>query len=106
MPSDSDQLSAVDVVELRVGLAGLTAEVGRMRADMAPLAGIPQQLQAQADLAAERLSNEIATRRREVADLRADVDELKAWQTWAFRLVIGAVCLSVLGLVLADVGAA
>lgn len=119
----------VDLVELRVGLSGLTAEVGRMRADLGPLAALPQQLQAVADLQAERLSNAIANHERDIAAVRgeadaeagrrragiADVgrdleaverrlltrlDELAAWQTWAMRLVIGAVVLAVLGVVL------
>lgn len=31
-------------------------------------------------------------------DVRGDVDELKSWQTWAMRLVLGFVALAVLGL--------
>jgi hypothetical protein len=119
----------VDLVELRVGLAGLTAEVGRMRHDLGPLSALPQQLAAVAELQNERLTNAIANHERDIASVRLELDaesgrrragdkdqaddlgaverrlttrldELDAWQTWAMRLVIGAVVLAVLGVVL------
>lgn len=97
----------IDLVELRVGLAGLTAEVQRMRADVAPLAGLPLQLQAVADLQAERLTNHIERHKRDMDDVREDIahverrarEAIKAledWQTWAVRLVLGAVVVAVL----------
>lgn len=100
----------VDLVELRVGLAGLTAEVQRMRADVAPLAGLPLQLQAVADLQAERLTNHIERHQRDIDDLREDITHaerrareaiktLEDWQTWAMRLVVGAVIVAVLAAV-------
>lgn len=36
----------------------------------------------------------------DLALLRFDVSELKEWQTWAIRIVLGAVILALLGLVL------
>lgn len=102
--------SEIDLVELRVGLAGLTAEVGRMRADLGPLAVMPQQLQAVADLQAERLTNAIAAHKRDMADIIGDLaavevrckerhDEVKGWQTWAIRAVLGIVFVAVLAAV-------
>jgi ribosomal protein S15P/S13E len=109
MTTSSDRMSPseVDVVELRVGLAALTAEVGRMRADVAPLAGLPTQLSAIAELQAERLTNHIDRHKRDVADLRDDLGsvesrcqerhaEVQGWQTWAIRAVLGVVIVAVL----------
>lgn len=104
------ELSAADVVELRVGLSGLTAEVHRMRADLAPLAVLPTQLQAATDLLTERLSGEVKARQRAVeqerdarvaaiADLRADVEKIERWVTWAVQLVLGAVGLAIIDVV-------
>jgi t-SNARE complex subunit (syntaxin) len=102
--------SEVDLVEVRVGLSALTAEVNRLGAVMAPLAGLPTQLQAVADLQAERLTNHIERHQRDVAALQADLgqaearcverhDEVKDWQTWAIRAVLGVVIVAVLAAV-------
>lgn len=109
----------VDLVELRVGLAGLTAEVQRMRGDLAHLAGLPAQLTAVAELQNERMLNlrdqherdvkglvddiTAESGRRRSADegverrLSAEIASVKEWQTWAIRLVLAFVVLAVLG---------
>jgi len=112
----------IDLVELRVGLAGLTAEVQRMRVDLSALAALPTQLTAVAELHAERLTNldarlsrelvalhasvEAADARRRAGDrdleqrLGEDIKGLQDWQTWAMRVVLGLVVAAVLGAVL------
>lgn len=90
---------AAQLVELRVTLAQQTAELGRLRTDLAQLIGMPMQLDALSRLWAEQLDNVKAHQKRDTAELRSDVDDLKAWQTWAMRLVIGAVVLTVLAVV-------
>ena len=97
--------SEVDVVELRVGMSALASEVGQLRAAIAPLAALPTQLDAIATLHAERLTNHIERHKRDMTDVRRDLeavearceerhDEVKDWQTWAIRLVLGAVLLA------------
>lgn len=104
------ELSAADVVELRVGLSGLTAEVHRMRADLAPLSVLPTQLQAASDLLTERLSGEVKARQRAVeqerdsriaaiAELRSDLDKVERWLTWAVQLILGALGLAIIDVV-------
>lgn len=101
--SDARTGQAVDqtaqLVELRVTLANITSEVHRLRTDLGPLSALPTQLDAITQLWQERLDNAVVQRSRDVADLRADVDELRSWQTWLTRLVIGAVVAAVLALV-------
>lgn len=93
---------AAQLVELRVTAAQTSAELGRLRADLAPLMALPVQLDALSRLWQEQLDNVKETHRRDVHDLRTDVDDLRSWQTWALRIVIGAVVLAVLGVVLAQ----
>lgn len=87
------------LVELRVTLANITSEVHRLRSDLGPVAALPVQLDAITQLWQERLDNAVKERTRDVQDLRTDVDELRSWQTWLTRLVVGAVVAAVLALV-------
>lgn len=89
---------AAQLVELRVLVASLTSEVSRLRSDIAPIGGLPAQLEHVARLWDERLRNAISTHDRDVAELREDVAGLREWQTWALRLVVGAVVVSILAL--------
>lgn len=97
---------AAQLVELRVILAQTTAELGRLRADMAPLTALPVQLDALSKLWQEQLDNVKEHQRRDVRELRRDMDEvardvtsLEQWQTWALRLVVGLVVMAVLSVV-------
>ncbi len=106
---------ATDLVELRIGLAGLVAEVNRMRVDLGPLAALPVQLKAATDLTEQRLTNAIDNHNRDVNDLRSDIThverrareavaEVKEWQTWAIRVVGALVIAAVLAVALGTGG--
>jgi hypothetical protein len=114
---------SVDLIELRVGLAGMASELQQMRSALAPLAGLPLQLDALSRLQDERLTNHIANHARDVDQLAAsveaeagrrrsadeamerrlaeDIGGLRDWQTWAMRLVLGLVVAAVVAAVLA-----
>lgn len=91
---------AAQLVELRVTLAQTGAEVHRLRSDLAPLAALPVQLDALSRLWQEQLDNVKESTRRDIADVRADVDELRSWHTWVVRIVIGFVVLAALAVVI------
>lgn len=115
--------TSADMLELRVSVGGLAASVEQLRQSLIPLAGMPLQLQALQELHTERLTNHIANHTRDIADLKADQDaesgrrrsadealerrlglaitEVKDWQTWAIRIVLGLVVAATLGVVLA-----
>lgn len=90
---------AAQLVELRVTMAQQTAELGRLRGDMSLLLGLPVQLDALSRLWQEQLTNAKEQQRRDMLAMQSDVDELKAWQTWAMRIVLGGVALAILALV-------
>lgn len=103
------------LTELRVMSAQQAAELARLRADLAPLVGMPAQLDALSRLWQEQLANLRERHDRDVAELRAqqraahadlagDVEQLQSWQTWALRIVLGAVILGVFGLLVAAPG--
>lgn len=106
MATDTEQAAAY--AELRTTMAGLSDTVDRMRRDLAPLSALPHQLQAVTELHAERLANireridtDARVLRAELAEVRQDLDTVTSWQTWAMRLVVGAVITAVVALVLA-----
>lgn len=120
--ADQADTQPADLLELRVGLASVAAEMTLMRQALAPLAGMPLQLDALAQLQSERLTNHIANHARDVSDLHADleaeagrrrsaddaqerrlskdIDALREWQTWAMRLVLGLVIAAIVTAVL------
>ena len=93
---------AAQLVELRVTMAQQTSELSRLRGDLGPLLGLPVQLDALSRLWQEQLDNAKETARRDIREVRSDVDELKAWQTWAMRIVLAAVIIAVLGIVVSS----
>lgn len=100
--------SSAEYAALNATMGALADQVDRMRRDLSPLLALPTSLQAVTTLHDERMANlrdrcdrDAAALRTELADVRADLDAVTAWQTWAMRLVIGAVIAAVVGLVIA-----
>jgi hypothetical protein len=102
------QREASQLGELRVSLSEARAELGRLRADLAPLTGLPALLRAQQELSTlqlkniqDRIDREVEQHKADVHDIREDIADLMEWRTWALRIIVGAVMVAVVGLVLA-----
>ena len=89
---------ATRLTELRVIATQQTAELARLRVELAPLVGMPAQLDALSQLWQEQLKNLHEKHDRDVRELRADIEQLASWQTWALRLVVGAIVLATIAL--------
>lgn len=110
---DESAREAAQLVELRVSLSEARQELGRLRADLAPLTSLPTLLKAQQDLVRhqlrsieDRIEREVAQHQQDVEDVRKDIAELMDWKTWSLRLVVGAVLLALVGLAIASPGVA
>lgn len=98
------------LTELRVMSAQQAVELSRLRADLAPLVGLPAQLDALSRLWQEQLNHLRERHDRDVDELRAqaraahrelqaDIEGLQSWQTWALRLVVAGVIVAALALI-------
>lgn len=102
VPGSSNELGdSAAFVELRVTLVHLTRELDRLRSDLSGMTRLPSQVEALSELWTERLDSAVEARKRAVDELQKDVDELRQWQTWLLRAVVGAVLVAGLALVLA-----
>lgn len=102
-----DPAESVRLAELRVSVDDTRHEVERLRSDLAPLVALPTLVTGHVEMVRReilnihtRIDREVKQHAADMAELQRDIEGLITWQTWALRLVLGAVLLAVVGLVL------
>jgi len=91
-PSPAELMRSVEAT--RGDVLGLRHELRQYVADVHQL--ITRVTVVEHELTASKQGHE-----RDVANVRADIDELREWQTWAIRIVLGVVIAAVIGVALA-----